>query len=137
MHNEPGSSSRGGQPTNVDAQGQVVLRRDVETPSGELKVEEDDEKNQLSTCSRTAFRGNHSAETQLSRHNFLSHRCCFREDESPLDSSRETCVRNSQLRYFFLFLPAKQLRHSMRATWSLLVDSGLRLHHPGLVLVWR
>ena len=43
MHNEPGPSSRDGQPIHVDASDHVVLHRDVEMRSGEFEVGADDE----------------------------------------------------------------------------------------------
>ena len=60
---------------------------------------------------------NHSC----SRPNPLSHSYNIHEDESPLNSSRETCPRDSQRRVFLLFLPVKQLWHSVRVAWNFLV----------------
>ena len=43
MHNEPRTSSRDGQPINVDAPDHAVLSSDVEMPIGEVEVGADDE----------------------------------------------------------------------------------------------
>ena len=70
-----------------------------------------------------------------SRTNPLSHGHNIHEDESPLNSSRETCARDSQRRVFLLFLPVKQPWHSVRAAWNLLVcrtmgKVGVEVSHP-------
>ena len=60
---------------------------------------------------------NHSC----SRHSLLSHSEYLHEDESPLNSSRETCARDSPFRVFLLFFPVKQHWHSVRVAWNLFV----------------
>ena len=56
-----------------------------------------------------------------SRTNPLSHDYHIHEDESLLNSLRETCARDSQRRVFILFPLVKLLWHSVRIAWNLLV----------------
>ena len=56
-----------------------------------------------------------------SRPNPLSHDCHIHEDESLLNSVRETCARDRQRRVFPLFPLVKLLWHSVRIAWNLLV----------------
>ena len=65
MHNEPGSSSRDGQPTNVDAPDQVAFPRDVEMLSGEFEVGADDENPDFQRVPEQLSEGNPSVEPQL------------------------------------------------------------------------
>ena len=65
MHNEPGSSSRDGQPINVDAPDHVVLPRDVEMPSGEFEVGAHDASPNFQLVSEQFFEEHPLVEPQL------------------------------------------------------------------------
>ena len=65
-----------------------------------------------------------------SRPNPPSHDCHIHEDESLLNSLRETCTRDNQRRVFLLFLLVKLLWHSVRIAWNKLacrINNGKRL----------
>ena len=65
MHNRPGSSSRDGQPINVDAPDHAVIPGDVEMPGGELEVGTDDENPNLQCVPEELSEENPSSEPQL------------------------------------------------------------------------
>ena len=128
MRNEPGSSSRDGQPIRVDAPDHVVIPGDVEMQGEEFEIGANDENPIFNVFQinlpKKIFLMNHS------RANPLSHDCHIHEDESLLNSLRETCARDSQRRVFFLFLLVKLLWHSVRIDSNLIVcriNSGKRL----------
>ena len=56
MQNEPGSSSRDGQPMRVDEPDHAVIPRDVEMQCEEFEVGANDENSNFSTCSRSSLR---------------------------------------------------------------------------------
>ena len=117
---EPGSSSRDGQPIRVDAPDHAVIPGDVENVRGK--------NSRLERMTRipifNVFQINLLKKILLlnhSRPNPLSHDCHIHEDESLLNSLRETCARDSHRRAFLLFPPVKLLWHSVRIAWNLLV----------------
>ena len=65
MHNEPGSSSRDGQPIHVDAPDHAVIPGDVEMPSGEFEVGADDENTNFQRVPEQLAEENPSVEPQL------------------------------------------------------------------------
>ena len=65
MHTEPRSSSRDGQPINIDAPNHAVLHRDVEMPSGEFEVGADDENPDFQHLTEQLSEENPSVEAQL------------------------------------------------------------------------
>ena len=117
MHNEPVSSSRGNQSMSMR---QIMLCCLVMWKVESLRLERM-MRIQFSTCPRTAFRGKTFLWSHSCSRHLLSHRYHLHEDESPLNSSRETCARDSQIQVFFLFLSVKQLWHSVRVACSLLM----------------
>ena len=93
MQNEPGSSSRVGQPIQVDEADHAVIPGDVEMQGEEFEVGANDENPSFFNV----FQINPPMKILLnhSRPNPLSHDCHTHEDESPLNSLRETCARQS------------------------------------------
>ena len=65
MHNEPGSSSRDGQPINVDAPDHAVIPGDLEMSSGEFEVGADDENPKFQCVPGQLSEDNRSVEPQL------------------------------------------------------------------------
>ena len=102
---------------DVDASGHVMISGDVEMSSGEEVV--NNENLNLQHVPQLFFSEkirlfNHSC----SRPNPMRHSYDLHEDESPLNSSRETCARGSQLPVFLWFLPVKKRWRSVRVAWS-------------------
>ena len=127
MRNEPGASSRDGQPIRVDAPDHAVMPGDAEMQGEESEVGANDKnpnfQRQINPPMKILLL-NHS------HTNPLSHGCHIHEDEAPLNSWRETCARDSQRRVFILFPLVKLLWHSVRIAWNLLVcriNNGKRL----------
>ena len=118
VRNEPGSSSRDGQPIRVDAPDHAVIPGDVEIQGEEVEVGANDENPNFQ---RVPDHPSDDLMLNHSRPNPLSHDCHIHEDESLLNSLRETCARDSQHRVFLLFLLVKLLWHSVRIAWILLV----------------
>ena len=110
MRNEPGSSSRDGQPIHVDAPDHAVIPGDVEMQSEESRLER-----------MTRIPIFNVFQINLPKKILLSHDCPIHEDESRLNSLRDTCARDSQRRGFILFPRVKLLWHSVRIAWNLLV----------------
>ena len=118
VRNEP-ESSRDGQPIRVDAPDDAVISGDVEMQGEEFEVGAHDENLNFQQVPHQPSDENTLVESQ-SPHP-LSHDCHIHEDESLLNSLRETCARDSQHRVFILFPRVKLLWHSVRIAWNLLV----------------
>ena len=102
MHNEAGSSSGDGQPVHVDKPDHSVIPV-MWMPVESLRVER-----MTKFLFFNLFQNSFPKKIRLlnhscSRPNLLSHSYYLHEDKSPLNSSRETCAQDSQLRVFLLF----------------------------------
>ena len=129
MQSEPGSSSRVGQPIQVDEPDHAVIPGDVDMQGEEFEVGANDENPNFQRVPDQPSDGNPPV-LNHNRPNPLSHDCHIHEDESPRNSVRETCARDSQHRDFTLFPLVKLLWHSVRIAWNLPVcriNNGTRL----------
>ena len=102
-------NSRDGQPIRVDAPDHAVIPCDVEMQGEEFEVGANDQNPNYQCVSKRILLLNHN------RTSPLSHDCHIHEDESLLNSLRETCARDSQRRVFLLFPQVKLLWHSFSA----------------------
>ena len=118
MRNEPGSSSRVGQPIRVHEPDHAVIQ-----VMWKCKVKNSRLERMTRIPIFNVFQTNPPMKILLlnhSRPNPLSHDCHIHEDESLLNSLRESCARDTQRRVFLLFPLVKLPWHSVRIAWNLL-----------------
>ena len=129
MRNEPGSSSRVGQPTRVDEPDHAVIPGDVEMQGEEFKVGANDESPNFQRVPDQLSDENPPVESQSPQSSEPRLRYPRRRITSQ-QFERNVRARDSQRRVFILFPPVKLLWHSVRIAWNLLVcrmNNGNRL----------
>ena len=128
MRNEPGSSSRDGEPIRVDAPNHAVIPGDVEMRGEEFEVGANDENPNFQSVPDHLSEENPPVESQSPqssepRFPHPPRRITTQQFESNVRARQSTSS-------FFLFPQVKLLWHSVRIAWNLLVcrmNNGKRL----------
>ena len=113
MQNEPRSSSRDGQQIHVDPPDSVVIPGDSKVPREGFEIEGNDDNPHFQRVPDRVSNEHPLLNLNCNHLTPLRHVHHFHEGESPLNSLKEMCVRDSQPPVFSLCLQVKQHWHSV------------------------